>query len=334
MGDEFRFAIVGSGNMAGTYASLVGKLPGMRVVGIVSRSGRRPAPLADARSIAAAPSLEELDTDFDGVIVATPNGAHHRDIVAAARLGKHVLTEKVLDVTTAAMDAAIGACTRNSVKLGVVFQRRMSPDNIVMKGVLDRRLLGRVYAADLTVKFFRDQAYYDSAPYRGTAAMDGGPFMQQAAHNIDIYTWFFGLPQTVASALATAAHDIEAEDHGAAILRYADGMVGTVIASTACAPGFPAKLEIHAENGTVVMVNDEITTWAVPDIPNPSQAEAMTVHSGAANAAVSDTAGHEAVITDFVEAVRQDRPPAITGESARKATELVLMIYGSDIGPR
>lgn len=327
---DFRFVIVGSGNMAGTYAGLVKKLPGMAVVGVVSRSGRKPEPLADD-DVEVAAAIGTVRSDFDAVILATPNGTHHRGAIEAANLGKHVLSEKVLDVTIEAMDAAIDACRQHGVKLGVVFQRRMSPDNAAMKSVLDSGALGRIYAADLSVKFFRDQAYYDSADYRGTAGMDGGPFMQQAAHNIDIYTWLFGSPKTVVSALGTFAHDIESEDHGTALLKYDNGMIGTIIASTVCAPGFPATLSIHAEAGTVIMENDVITEWAVEGVENPTQTGDMKIHSGASSAAVSDTAGHEAILTDFVEAVRNDRDPAVTGESARAATELVLRIYGSDI---
>jgi predicted dehydrogenase len=187
-----------------------------------------------------------------------------------------------------------------------------------------------VYAADLAVKFFREQAYYDSAPYRGGWAIDGGgPFMQQASHQIDLYVWFFGRPQAVKSFTSTIAHRMEAEDHGAALLRHPGGMIGTIVASTVTRPGFPARLEIHAEAGSIVMENDLITRWAVDAVANPSRPPAGAVHSGAgaAGATVSDTAGHEAIIADFVRAVRESRPPAVNGEEARGTTELILAIY-------
>jgi len=327
---DFRFVIVGSGNMGSTYARILNKLPGMELVSTVSRSGRRPADVPE--SIPCVSSLAEVPVPFDGVIAATPNGLHRAVAVEAARLGKHVLTEKVLDVTAEAMDAMIATCRQAGVKLGVTFQRRMSPDNQVMKRLLDEGALGRVFGADLVVKFYRDQAYYDSAPYRGDRTLDGGgPFMQQAAHNLDVYAWFFGLPSKVVSALGTFCHEMEGEDHGAALLRYGDGMVGTIIASTACKPGFPARLEIHAEKGTVVLENDAITVWEVDGMENPSTTGDTKIHSGAASAAVSDTAGHEAIIADFVQAVREDRDPLVPGEDARRATDLILRIYRSTI---
>ncbi|MCK5802624.1 MAG: Gfo/Idh/MocA family oxidoreductase [Lentisphaeria bacterium] len=330
MSNAFRFVIVGSGNMADTYAKILAELSGLGLAATVSRSGRRPQSVPE--HVELVDSLANVQSDYDAVILATPNGMHAAGAIEAAALGKHVLTEKVLDVTREAMDTMIRACRDADVKLGVAFQRRMSPDNQALRALLDNSVLGRVFGADLVVKFYRDQAYYDSSPYRGDRTLDGGgPFIQQAAHNVDVYVWLFGLPQTVVSALGTFCHEIEGEDHGAALLRYDNGMVGTIIASTSCKPGFPARLEVHAEKGTVVLENDEITVWEVEGVTNPSSAGQTKIHSGASSAAVSDTAGHEAIVLDFVEAVREDRDPIVAGEDARRATELILDIYANGI---
>lgn len=320
-----RFAIIGTGNIARTYVTAVEKLQGLEVVGFASRSGRVPDYAAGDREMAW--SLGEIESDFDAVILATPPGLHHVGAIAAAELGKHVLTEKPLDVTRENMDAMISACRDAGVKLGVAYQRRMSPDNRAVKKLLDDGALGRIYAADLSVKFYRDQAYYDSAPYRGTYDIDGGgPFIQQASHNIDLYCWFFGLPRRVVSMLDTYAHDIEVEDHGAALLRHEDGMIGTIVASTVARPGFAARFDIHTERGSIVLENDLITTWEVGGIENPSTEPAGAIHSGA-SVSVTDTFGHEAILKDFADAVRKGRDPAVTGESAREASELILRIY-------
>ena len=325
-----RFVIVGTGNISRTYFAAIRRVPGLEVAGFVSRGGRLPDYLPAGETFEAARSLEEVAADFDAVVLATPNVLHHEGALAAAALGKHVFTEKPLDITMPAMDAMIAACRQADVRLGVAYQRRMSPDNRALKRLLEEGRLGRVYAADLSVKFYRDQAYYDSAAYRGTRGFDGGgPFMHQASHNIDLYVWFFGMPDDVVSRLGTFAHDIEVEDHGAALLRHADGMIGTIVASTVARPGFPPRLEIHAEAGSVVLVNDVITTWAVDGLPNPSTPPAGAIHSGT-SFAVTDTAGHEALLADFAAAVREGRDPAVSGASARLATELILRIYAAD----
>lgn len=326
-----KFAIVGTGNIAQTYVKAVANLPDAEVAAFVSRAGRAPALAHDEVPVEVVRALEHVQSDFDAVILATPPGLHHDGAIAGARLGKHVLTEKPLDVSVEHMDSMIEACRSHGVKLGVAYQRRMSPDNQSVKAILERGEMGRIYAADLSVKFWRDQGYYDSSPYRGTYAIDGGgPFVQQASHNIDIYTWFFGMPEHVVSMLDTFTHDIEVEDHGACILRHSNGMIGTIVASTAARPGFSPRLEIHAERGSVVMVNDVVTTWAVDGVDNPSTEPKGAIHSGA-SVSVTDTAGHEAILQDFIGAVRENREPAVNGESARLATELILRIYDARI---
>lgn len=322
----FRFIIVGSGNISGTYALAAEKVEEVEVVGVVSRGGRCPEGL---EGVEVKPSLGEIEGEFDAVILATPNGLHHTGAIEAAGMGKHVLTEKPLDISMAAMDQMMDACREAGVTLAVCYQRRMSPDNRNLKRLLEEKALGRVYAADFSVKCYRDQGYYDSGAYRGGWEIDGGgPFIQQASHHVDLYCWFFGMPVEVRSMVDTFAHTIEAEDHGAAILRHEDGMIGSFIASTIAKPGFPPRVEIHAEKGSLVMENDVITLWEVEGVANPSKAPVGVIHSGAGSAAVKDTSGHEAILRDFVAAVREGRCPVAEAASARMATELILKIYG------
>ncbi len=322
------FVIVGSGNIASTWVGVLRKTPLASLAGVVSRSLRRPAALAPEEQVEIRGSLAEIRSAFEAVILATPNGLHHLGAAEAASLGKHVLSEKPLDISLKAVDAIIAGCRKNRVKLGVCFQRRMSPDNAAVKRLIDEGRLGRIYAADLAVKFYRDQAYYDSAPYRGGWAIDGGgPFMQQASHQVDLYRWLFGKPARVKSLIGTLAHRMQAEDHGAALLLHPGGLIGTIVASTVARPGFPARLEIHAEAGSLTLENDHLTRWLVPGLENPSRPPAAAIHSGAASAAVADTSGHEAILADFIAAVREDREPAVSGESARQTTELILSIY-------
>ena len=327
MGNSLRFVVVGSGNICKTYLQVAKKLEGAEIVGIVSRSKTRPAEVSDEISIAS--TLHEIAVDFDAVILATPNGLHHRDAIQAAQLGKHVLTEKPLDITVENMDSMIAACSEAGVKLAVAYQHRKSPDNLTIKKLLDAGELGRILSADFTVYCWRDQAYYDSGEWRGGWAIDGGgPFIQQACHQVDLYVWFFGMPSTVLSMTDRFIHDIEVEDHGAGLFRHDNGMIGTFIASTNAYPGFEPVFTIISENGTVIMENGRITEWHIRDMENPSKEPEGALHSGAASAAVTDTALHEAIVDDFIAAVTDDREPFVSGESARLTTELILQIYG------
>jgi len=326
MEKSIRFVVLGTGNICRTYLKAAEAVDSAAIVGFVSRSERRPAYLPDHLPIAA--RLDDIPVDFDAVILATPNGLHWQGALAAAELGKHVLTEKPLDVSSKHAAEMIAVCRNAGVALGVAYQHRTVPDNRTVKSLLEKRAFGRVYGADFTVRCWRDQAYYDSAEWRGGWAIDGGgPFIQQASHQIDLYCWFFGLPEEVVAMTGTFAHNIEVEDHGAALFRHADGMIGTFVASTIAVPGFDPVLTIYTEKGTVIMENGNITGWHIKDMENPSCREQGVFHSGASSAAVADTAGHEMILADFAEAARTGREPMITGESARLATELVLKIY-------
>jgi predicted dehydrogenase len=321
-----KYVLIGTGNISNTYVAAVKNLPGSEIVGCVSRSGRRPrsAPHLECKS-----SLNEIVTPFDAVIITTPNGLHHQGAMEAAKLGKHVLTEKPLDIHLVTIDAMTDACEQAGVTLAVSYQRRTNPDNMALKRLFGAGALGRVYAADLSCKFWRDQPYYDSGVYRGGWDIDGGgPFMQQASHNIDLYLWFFGMPSEVSSLMGTFAHHIEAEDHGAALLKYSNGMIGTIVASTAARPGLPARLEVHCERGTFVTLDDRISTWAIDGIDNPATRAPAAKGADAGSASITDTARHEDILRDFETAVLEGRPPLIDACSARQTTEFILRIYG------
>ncbi len=323
-----RYVIIGTGSICNTYLQAIAETGG-EVVGVVSRSGRPPS---SAPGLPSFQSLDAVELDFDAVCVATPNGLHHEGIIEAAQLGKHVLTEKPLDVSIGAMDAAIAACRDAGVALAVAFQHRAAPDNHAVKQLLDRDAFGRVFAVDVIAKFYRPQSYYDSGDYRGTFAFDGGgSFMMQACHNLDIYTWFFGKPSQVVSMLDTFAHDVEVEDHGAALMRHDNGMIGTVVSSTATRPGFAGRLEVHTEAGSFTMTDNVITRWQVDGVDNPTDPEFVYTHDGATSASVSDTTAHKIILQDFENAIRTGATPIASAESARLTTELILEIYQNAI---
>jgi len=177
---------------------------------------------------------------------------------------------------------------------------------------------------------WRPQEYYSNSAYRGNLALDGGgPFVQQASHNLDLYAWFFGLPDQIHAFTGTFVHQMEGEDYGSAILRHADGMIGTITASTACKPGFPPKMTIYTEKGTIVMVADQITRWDIEGIPNPAGFREKESHSGSSNNLVSNTRGHEILLRDFAEKCLSGGKVMVSGEDAHDATELILRIYES-----
>ncbi|KAA5827991.1 Gfo/Idh/MocA family oxidoreductase [Algibacter amylolyticus] len=328
MKKDINFAIIGSGNIANTYAKAINNINNARVVAVVSK---RLKTLADYSDIPSFYTLNDIDLDFDAVVVCTPNKFHHVGAIDAATLGKHVLCEKPIDITLESIDKMISVCKTNHVKLAVAYQRRFSSDNPIIKQLIDSDQLGQIFSVDLAVKNYRDDNYYNSSAYRGTYDIDGGgPFIQQASHYIDLYYWYFGKPLKLVSKLGTFVHDIEVEDHGAAICFHDSGMIGTITASTATKPGFPAKMEIYSSKGYIIIENDIITHWDIEGLKNPTlQKTVKNAHTGSSSALVDDTTNHETVIKDFIDAIKTGNDPLITGESARHATEIILDIYNS-----
>nr|AFW03749.1 oxidoreductase domain protein [Sodalis praecaptivus] len=322
-----KYVIVGTGNISGTYADALQAVAGCELTGFISR--RQPSHgLAGHPSLPCWPTLAEVDKPFDAVIVATPNGLHPHSAIEAAGLGKHILVEKPLAITVAAMDNMIDAARQHGVTLAVSYQRRSYPDNLAVKALLARGALGRIYSADLSCRFWRDQPYYDSAEYRGGYRLDGGGvFMQQASHAIDTYIWLFGMPARLHGELATFAHQMEAEDHGAVVLRYDNGMIGTIVASTCARPGYPPRLEVCCEKGTFTLLNDCIDVWQIEGVDNPAQPRPPLADNGASSATLNDSRRHQAILADFERAVAEGEPPLAAADDARRATELILQIY-------
>jgi predicted dehydrogenase len=327
MREPFKFVIYGSGNISNTYISAVKNIPDAKVIGVISRSCKSPSKFPNLKSYK---TLSDVSESFDAVIICTPNYYHHINVIEAANMSKHVLCEKPLDIKLESIDKMIAACKKNKVKLAVSYQRRYSSDNPLIKKLIEEKSLGKIFSVDLSIKNYRDNNYYNSSDYRGTKEKDGGgPFIQQASHYIDLYFWFFGMPDKVVSRLGTFVHDIEVEDHGAVICTHEDGKISTITASTATKPGFPAKMEIYSDKGYVILENDVITSWDIDGIENPSKASQTNTHSGSSTAVVEDTTNHEIIISDFIDSIINDRDPLITGESAKNASIIIFDIYNN-----
>lgn len=329
---KIKFVIIGTGNISATYFRAIKNINEAEVIGFVSRTLNVPSYLKSPGKFEISDSIKNIKSEFDAVIICTPNYYHHINAIEAAELGKHVLTEKPLDITAEAMDMMINKCREKNVKLGVAYQRRLSGDNPFIKKMISENKLGRIFSVDLSVKNYRDENYYKSAPYRGTYSIDGGgPFIQQASHYIDLYCWLFGRPGKITGKTSRFIHNIETEDHGVAVFIHGSGMIGTVTASTATKPGFPAKLEIYSDKGYLIVENDEITHWDIPDVPFPKIVKSKNKFTGSSTHIVNDTSNHEKIIKDFINAVKENREPLINGEEGRITTEVILEIYKNQI---
>ena len=343
------FGIVGTGVIAAIHAEAIALIPDARLVAVTDVAAGSASAFAAARGCAAEPDLGALLTrgDVEVVCVCVPSGLHARVGVAAAKAGKHLVVEKPIDVSLDAADRLIEAARAAAVTLTVISQHRFDAGLVELRALLSAGALGRLVLGEASTKWYRGQAYYDSAAWRGTRAMDGGSLMNQGIHYVDLLRWCMGPVAEVTAVCTTQAHRIESEDTALAIVRFGSGAVGTILSSTAAFPGFPQRLEITGTEGTVTVEDGQIVRRAfragepaaaavsgggVPAAAVPGSGVPAAPASPAAagsDPVALDIASHAAQIADLLAAAGSGREPAVSGQSAREALEIVCAVYES-----
>jgi UDP-N-acetyl-2-amino-2-deoxyglucuronate dehydrogenase len=336
---QFGFGIVGTGMIAGFHARAIAQVPGARLVGVASRSPEKGRAFAKTHVLAVvAGSVEELAArpDIDVICITTPSGGHLEPALAAIEAGKHVVIEKPLEVTTERVDRILAAAAKKGVRVAPIFQGRFGDGARAVKAVIAAGRLGRLVLCSAAVKWHRPPSYYTG--WKGTLILDGGgATMNQAIHGIDLLQWFAGMPTEVFSWKTRRVHTaIEAEDTACASLKFPDGALGTIEATTAAWPGWSRRIEICGERGSLALEDDRIARWdfASPEpgddtIRNSAPAAAAGAGAGAGAPGAIPLEGHVRQFQDLIDALRENRPLALEGPEARKAVALVNALYES-----
>lgn len=318
-----KFAVVGAGVIGETHARLIASLPaGSELVAVVDVEAERAAALSGKYGGEPMTELEKACArpDVDAVSICLPSGMHADAAITALEDGKHVIVEKPIDVTLAAADRLIDAEQRTGLTVAVISQRRFQQAPAFMhKAVADGRL-GRITTGIAESAFWRSQEYYDSGGWRGTVALDGGgALMNQGIHVADLLLWMLGEPLEVQAYSDLLAHErIDVEDTVAATVRFRSGAIGSIVATTSAYPGRPVRLSVYGDRGSAVIENDDLIAFETADEEPAGEVRGTEVADA-----------HLAQYVDFIEAVRDGRPPAIGTKDARRALELVLGVYES-----
>ncbi len=335
--------LVGGGNITETHARAA-REAGLTIAAVCGDNADRTARLAREFGCRAYTGLREFlaHRPMDVVIVGSPSGLHAQQGIAAAESGLHVLVEKPIDISTGRADALVASAENAGVTLGVIFQDRVKPDIVRLKRMLEAGALGRLVLATAHVKWYRPPEYYSASRWRGTAALDGGAMLNQGIHTIDLLRWLMGPVTAVGGRVTTAVHRIEAEDTAVATLEFAGGALATIEMTTAAFPGFERRVEISGENGTVVLVGDEIKEVRLREDVRPKdevrpEPDSTTARDSkpdqsaisASSPVVSDVSAHRAIIEDFVAAVREHRAPACSGQEGRRSVAIIEAIHAS-----
>jgi predicted dehydrogenase len=215
------------------------------------------------------------------------------------------------------------------VRLGCIFQRRMSRGAQTLQRAIVEGKMGRLIACSVAIKWWRSQAYYDKDDWRGTWALDGGVLANQGIHSLDQMVWMAGpVAEVEYACLQTAAHRIEAEDFALAIVRFENGARGSIEATTCCRPDMATRLDIYGANGSATIEEEKVTRFGLDGVDLTATVEDTGALSGAGSDpwAIS-MEGHIAQIQDFYSAIAEHRPPVVDGRAARGAVDLLTRIY-------
>ncbi len=335
----YGFGIIGCGMIARFHAKAIADVKGANLVACFDAIPAAVEKFSAETGCRGYTKLSDMlaDPAVHVVTIGTPSGAHMEPAVEAANAGKHVIVEKPLEITLKRCDAIIKACEKNNVKLCTVFPSRFHESSQDLKRAIDGNRFGKLTVGDSYVKWFRTQQYYDSGAWRGTWKLDGGgALMNQAIHSVDLLTWLMGPVVEVTAHTATLAHErISVEDVAVATVRFANGALGVMEASTATYPGYLKRIEIHGSEGTAVMEEEDIKVWDFAkkqkrdEAIHQRMAEHRSTGGGASDPAAIGHHGHAKQFADLLDAVKKNRKPSVDGHEGRRSVEIILAIYKS-----
>jgi UDP-N-acetyl-2-amino-2-deoxyglucuronate dehydrogenase len=345
-----RTALIGCGKVGQIHAAALRDLAESAFVAVCDRDAGRAAAFAGHFGTRPYTDVRTMlrDAAPQAVLVCTPHPLHAACVIPAAEVGVHALVEKPLAANLADCDAMLAAARKAGTKLGVVSQRRLYEPVQRMKAAIDAGKIGRPVLGVFAMFSWRDQAYYQSDPWRGKWATEGGGVLvNQSPHQLDLLQWFMGEIDEITGCWANLNHPyIEVEDTALAMIRFKNGGLGSVVTSLSQRPGIDTTVHIHGSNGASVGVQtDRGATFVagVSAISEPPLNDLWTIpreEGLLAGFQAEDRARfiqidattyyHALQIQDFLQAVRDDRRPMVTGEDGRMVVAMFTAIYRSN----
>jgi len=326
-----RLALVGCGRISRTHFDAIRDVEDVELVAVCDIVEARAREAGAFNGVPWFTSYEKMltDADCDAVTIATPSGLHPEHGILAALARKHVICEKPMAISLKTADELVQACDESGVQLFVIKQNRLNPSVQLVKRALDKGRFGRIYLANTTVRWTRPQEYYDQAPWRGTWALDGGAFMNQASHYVDLIQWLAGPVESVVAQTATLARRIESEDTGVAVLKFRSGALGVIEVTMLTYPkNLEGSFTLLGERGTVKIGGtavNRIEHWSFADYDDDDK----LVASVSTNPPSVYGFGHAGYYRNVLAVLRGEAKPETDGREGRKSLELILGIYES-----
>ncbi len=320
MTDTVRFAMISfaHGHAEG-YAACLEAIPGTELVVITDTDHERGRDAAERHGAAFEPDLDTVlaRDDIDAVIICSENVHHKAQTIAAAEAGKHVLCEKPLATTVADAQAMIDACDAHGVKLQTAFPVRFNAATVALREAVRAGQIGTPLAVNARNPGTCPQSWFVRPELSG-----GGAVIDHTVHVVDVLRWIFDAEVTeVFAEIDTRIHDIDTDDTGLLMLRLSNGIPVSLDTSWSRPANWPTwggvMIDIIGEDG-VLSLDAYRDVVEVAEIRGPS----LTWHP-------SEISGDPEMVRAFVDAVRDDTPPPVTGLDGLRAVEVALGAYES-----
>lgn len=329
-----KFALVGCGRIAKRHSELLGngEIQGACLAAVCDLVEEKAQKIGQQFSVPSFTDMHEMmqKVNIDVVVVLTESGKHAEHVVALAPYGKHILLEKPMALALDDADAMIRACDKAGVKLFVVKQNRFNVPVMKARQALEAGRFGKLVMGTVRVRWCRTQSYYDQAEWRGTWALDGGVLANQASHHVDMLEWMMGEVDSVFAMSTTALAKIEAEDTAVVTLRFKNGALGVIEATTATRPkDLEGSLSILGEGGTVEIAGFAVNKMKVWNFAETEAGDEDVMEKYSVNPPSVYGFGHQAYYEHVVDCILNNKQHLVDGLVGRKSLELISAIYES-----
>ncbi len=329
-----KFALVGCGRIAKRHSELLGhnQITGAELVAVCDVVQSKADKVASNFSIPSFVDMHKMmnEIDIDVVVVLTESGAHAQHVIELAKYGKSIVVEKPMALTLDDADAMIEACDKFKCKLFVVKQNRFNVPVQKLRAAKEAGRFGKLVLGTVRVRWCRPQAYYDQDKWRGTWAQDGGVLTNQASHHIDLLEWMMGEVESVFAKSITALVDIEAEDTAVVTLKFKNGALGIIEATTAVRPkDLEGSISILGETGSVEIGGfavNEMKTW---NFKEAFEGDEKVLDEYSVNPPNVYGFGHQAYYEHVVDCISNDKVQLVDGLVGRGSLEVISAIYES-----
>lgn len=329
-----KFALVGCGRIAKRHSELLGlnQISGAALVAVCDNVSEKSDKIAQQFNVSSYVDMDEMmqNETIDVVVVLTPSGVHAEHVIKLAKYGKHIMVEKPMALTLDDADAMINACDENACKLFVIKQNRFNVPVVKLHEALKSDRFGKLVLGTVRVRWARHQAYYDQDDWRGTWAMDGGVLTNQASHHVDMLEWMMGDVESVFAKAATALADVETEDTAVVTVKFKNGALGIIEATTATRPSdLEGSISILGERGSVVIGGFAVNQMQTWKFEHNIEGDDEVLEKYSVNPPNVYGFGHQAYYEHVVDCVKNDKQNLVDGMVGRKSIELISAIYES-----